>query len=265
MSGTDRLQFNGRSLLITGGSQGIGAATARPAARRCARVVITSPDRESLEAVTKEIRAEGGTCAFVVCDITQPDQVAAMVRATVDLYGSLDLAFNNAGISHVPSMPHEVSDEIWRRVIDVNVNGTFYCCRAALSAMMAQGRGSVILVTGSMAGIQGVGSMAPYSTSKHALAGLVKSIAVAYGRFGIRCNFLGPGATETPMYEQSVRDVRAYREANPVVNVPGKIHGPLARNQTPEEQAEIACFLLSDAASVMTGAIVISDCGATAY
>lgn len=265
MAGTDKLQFNGRSLLITGGSQGIGAATARLAARRGARVMISSQDADKLAAVTEEIRAEGGICAWVPCDITDPTQVEAMVRATVDTYGSLDLAYNNAGISHPPMMPHEVSDELWRRTIEVNVSGTFWCCREELKVMVAQGKGGAIVITGSMAGILGVGTMAPYATSKHAIAGLVKSLAVAYGHHGIRINFHGPGATETPMYAQAVQDVMAYRKDHPVIPVPGKIKGPLDRNQTPEEQAEVACFLLSDAGSAMTGAVVIADCGATAY
>jgi NAD(P)-dependent dehydrogenase (short-subunit alcohol dehydrogenase family) len=257
--------FKGRSLLITGGSQGIGAATARLAASRGARVMIASPDTGRLAEVTQTIRDAGGTCAWVECDVTRPDEVVAMVRATVEAYGALDLAFNNAGVSHPPIMPHEVTDELWQRTMDINVTGTFLCCREELKVMLAQGRGGAIVINGSMAGIQGVGSMAPYATSKHALAGLAKSIAVAYGQFGIRCNFQGPGATETPMYEQAVRDVMAYQAANPTATVPGKIQGPLGRNQTAEEQAEVACFLLSDASSAMTGALVIADCGATAY
>jgi NAD(P)-dependent dehydrogenase (short-subunit alcohol dehydrogenase family) len=265
MSGTERLEFGGKSLLITGGSQGIGAATARLAARRGARVMIASPDAAKLAEVTAEIRAAGGTCAWVACDVTKPDQVAAMVRATVEAYGSLDLAYNNAGVSHAPVMMHEVSDELWQHTIDVNVTGVFYCCREQVKAMIAQGKGGAILVNGSMAGIQGVGTMAPYSTSKHAVAGLVKSIAVAYGQYGIRCNFQGPGATETPMYDQAVKDVTGWQATHGDLKIPGKIQGPLARNQSPEEQAEVACFLLSDAASAMTGAIVIADCGATAY
>ncbi len=265
MAGTDRLDFGGRSLLITGGSQGIGAATARLAARRGARVMIASPDADKLAAVSEEIGAAGGICAWVPCDITDPTQVTAMVRAVVDTYGSLDLAYNNAGISHPPMMPHDVPDEVWRRTVEVNVSGTFWCCREELKVMVAQGRGGSIVVTGSMAGIAGVGTMAPYSTSKHAIAGLVKSLAVAYGHHGIRFNFHGPGATETPMYEQSVQDVMAYRATQAATSMPGKIKGPLDRNQTAEEEAEVACFLLSDAASAMTGAMVIADCGATAY
>ncbi len=265
MAGTGNLTFNGRSLLITGGSQGIGAATARLAASRGARVMIASPDADKLAAVTEEINGAGGICSWVPCDITDPAQVETMVRATVDTYGALDLAYNNAGISHPPMMPHEVPDEMWRRTIEVNVSGAFWCCREQLKVMVAQGRGGAIVITGSMAGIQGVGTMAPYSTSKHAVAGLVKSLAVAYGQHNIRINFHGPGATETPMYDQSVKDVMALRAAGGVPAVPGKIKGPLDRNQTAEEQAEVACFLLSDAAAVMTGAMVIADCGATAY
>lgn len=265
MPGTDRLNFNGRSLLVTGGSQGIGAATARLAASRGARVMIASPDTEKLAEVTQEIRDAGGICAWVRCDVTRPDEVAAMVRATVEAYGGLDLAYNNAGVSHPPIMPHDVTDELWERTMAVNVTGAFLCCREELKVMLEQGRGGAIVITGSMAGILGVGSMAPYSASKHAVAGLARSIAIAYGQFGIRCNFQGPGATETPMYEQSVKDVLAYRATNPTTKVPGKIQGPLGRNQTPEEQAEVGCFLLSDASSAMTGALVIADCGATAY
>jgi NAD(P)-dependent dehydrogenase (short-subunit alcohol dehydrogenase family) len=265
MNAFDRLKFEGKSLLITGGSQGIGAATARLSALRGARVMVSSPDADKLAAVTDEIRAAGGICDYVVCDVRDGEQVAAMVAKTVEVYGSLDLAYNNAGTSHAPMMPHDVSDELFDRVQDINVKGVFRCCREQLKVFLQQGRGGNILITGSMAGIAGVGTMAPYATSKHAVAGLAKSIALAYGQFGIRCNFHGPGATETPMYDQSVRDVLEYREQRPPNEIPSKVQGPLGRNQTAEEQAEVACFLLSDASSAMTGAIVIADCGATAY
>jgi NAD(P)-dependent dehydrogenase (short-subunit alcohol dehydrogenase family) len=265
MPQTDRYRFDGKSLLITGGSQGIGAATAHLAARRGAKVMIASPDKEKLEHVTHDIRKSGGVCDWVLCDITQPEQVEAMVRRTVEVYGGLDLAYNNAGVSHAPVMPHEVSDALLERTIAINVIGTFYCCREEIKVFLKQGRGGNIVINGSMAGIAGVGTMAPYSTSKHAVAGMARSIAIAYGAHGIRCNFHGPGATETPMYEQAVRDVMAFRKANPDIQVLSKMQGPLGRNQTPEEQAEVACFLLSDASSAMTGAIVIADCGATAY
>jgi len=262
----DRYRLDGKVLLVTGGSQGIGAATARLASRRGARVMIASPDTEKLASVTAEIKSAGGECAWVKADITDPASVAHMVRKTVEVYGCLDLAYNNAGVSHEPMMPHEVTDELLQRVLTINVTGTYYCCREQLKVFLAQGRGGNIVINGSMAGIAGVGTMAPYSTSKHAVAGLAKSIALAYGQYGIRCNFQGPGATETPMYDQSVVDVKAFAAKNGgLPSIPSKIRGPLGRNQTPEEQAEVACFLLSDASSAMTGAIVIADCGATAY
>jgi NAD(P)-dependent dehydrogenase (short-subunit alcohol dehydrogenase family) len=130
---------------------------------------------------------------------------------------------------------------------------------------LKQGKGGNILINGSMAGIAGVGHMTPYVSSKHALAGMAKSLAVEYGPQGIRINFQGPGATDTGMMVQAIKDVTEFRKANPNDKTLSKIQGPLNRNQTPEEQAEVACFLLSDASSAMTGAVVIVDCGATAY
>jgi NAD(P)-dependent dehydrogenase (short-subunit alcohol dehydrogenase family) len=116
-----------------------------------------------------------------------------------------------------------------------------------------------------MSGVAGVGSMLPYATSKHAAVGLVKSLAVAWGRHGIRVNYQGPGATETPMLDRAVNDVTEYRRAHADPGIPSKMQAPLGRNLTAEEQAEVACFLLSDASSAMTGAVVVADGGLTAF
>jgi NAD(P)-dependent dehydrogenase (short-subunit alcohol dehydrogenase family) len=265
MSGLGKLGFNGKSVLITGGCSGIGAAAARLAAVRGAKVMITSPNADKLAAVAEEITSAGGICKWVVCDIREEEQVKAMVNATVDAFGGLDAAFNNAGIAHGPVLTHEVPQELWDRVLAVNVTGTYYCCREQVKVFLSQKRGGTIVINGSMAGIAGVAHMTPYVASKHALAGIAKSLAVEYGEYGIRVNFQGPGATDTAMMEQAIKDVTAFRKEHPGKKSPSKIQGPLLRNQTAEEQAEVACFLLSDASSAMTGAIVIADCGATAY
>jgi NAD(P)-dependent dehydrogenase (short-subunit alcohol dehydrogenase family) len=263
--GLGRLGFGGKSILITGGDTGIGAATSKLAAYRGARIMIASLNEETMKKTSEEINAAGGECKWIKCDIRNMAQVQKAVQATVDAYGSLDLAFNNAGIAHGPVKTHEIDETLWQKVIDVNITGTFLCCKAEIQQFLKQGKGGTILVTGSMAGIAGVGRMIPYSTSKHANAGMVKSLAVEYGPMGIRVNFLGPGATDTGMMEQAIKDVMEFRKANPNDKMLSKIQGPLNRNQTPEEQAEAACFLLSDASSGMTGATVIVDCGATAY
>lgn len=260
-----RLGFGGKSLLITGGDTGIGAATSKLAARRGAKIMIASLNEETMKKTSEEIIAEGGDCSWIVCDIRDLGQVRRAVQATVDAYGSLDLAFNNAGIAHGPIKTHEIEEALWQKVVDVNITGTFYCCQAEIQQFLKQGNGGTIVVTGSMAGVAGVGRMIPYSASKHANAGMVKSLAVEYGSMGIRVNFLGPGATDTGMMENAIKDVMEFRKANPNDKMLSKIQGPLNRNQTPEEQAEVACFLLSDASSGMTGATVIVDCGATAY
>ena len=127
------------------------------------------------------------------------------------------------------------------------------------------GRGGAIVINGSMAGIAGVGNMTPYVASKHAVAGLAKALAVECGQYGIRVNYQGPGATDTPMMVEAIKAVGEFRKTHPDSKTPSKIQGPLLRNQTAEEQAEVACFLLSDASSAMAGALVIADCGATAY
>jgi NAD(P)-dependent dehydrogenase (short-subunit alcohol dehydrogenase family) len=265
MASLGNLGFNGKSVLITGGCSGIGAATARLAAARGAKVMIASPNADKLKSVAHEITAAGGVCQWVVCDVRSEEQVKAMVAATVKAFGRLDAAFNNAGVSHGPVLTHEVPQELWDRVLAVNVTGTYYCCREELRAFLAQGDGGAILINGSMSGVTGVAHMTPYVASKHALAGMAKSLAVEYGEYGIRVNFLGPGATDTSMMVEAVAEVTGFRKLNPDKKAPSKMQGPLRRNQTAEEQAEVACFLLSDASSAMTGAIVIADCGATAY
>lgn len=260
-----KLGFYGKSLLITGGDSGMGAATARLAASRGAKVMIASLNEKTLQKVADEINDAGGICNWIVCDIRDPKQVEKAIEAVVDTYGSLDLAFNNAGIAHGPKVTHELDDALWHNVINTNITGTYYCCKAELKQMMKQGKGGNILINGSMAGVAGVAHMTPYASSKHALAGMAKSLAVEYGEFGIRVNFQGPGGTDTQMMTAAIDEVMAFRKLYPNKKAPAKIQGPLNRNQSPEEQAEVACFLLSDASSAMTGALVIVDCGATVY
>jgi NAD(P)-dependent dehydrogenase (short-subunit alcohol dehydrogenase family) len=259
------LAFNGKSLLITGGDTGIGAATAKLAAQRGARIFIASLNKETLQKTADEINASGGECQWIVCDVRHQDQVEKAVQAAVDAYGSLDLAYSNAGVAHAPTYTHEFDENIWHKVVDINVTGTFYFCKSVMQQFMKQGKGGNLVINGSMAGVTGVGHMIAYVSSKHALAGMTKSLAVEYGQHGIRVNFQGPGATETNMLDQAIEDVTTFRKAYSNDKMPSKMMGPLNRNQTPEEQAEVACFLLSDASSGMTGAIVLVDCGTTAY
>jgi NAD(P)-dependent dehydrogenase (short-subunit alcohol dehydrogenase family) len=259
------LSFNGKSLLITGGDTGIGAATAKLAALRGARVFIASLNEKTLKKTTDDIITAGGECHWIVCDVRHQDQLECAVKATVDAYGSLDLVYSNAGVAHAPTYTHEFHENIWHQVLEINVTGTFYFCKAVLKQFMKQGNGGNIVINGSMAGVTGVGHMVAYVSSKHALAGMAKSLAVEYGQHGIRVNFQGPGATETRMLDQAIEDVTEFRKAYPHDKMPSKMMGPLNRNQTPEEQAEVGCFLLSDASSAMTGAIVVVDGGTTAF
>lgn len=263
--GFEKLGFNNKSLLITGGDTGMGKATAELAALRGARVMIASINPVTLKETCDEIVSNGGKCDWMVCDIRDQKQVEEMIAKTVSTFGSLDLAFMNAGIAHGPRITHELDDSLWHNVINTNITGTYYCCKAVIDQFMKQGNGGNIVINGSMAGIAGVAHMIPYASSKHALAGMAKSLALEYGEYGIRVNFQGPGATDTNMMEDAIKEVMTFRKMHPNKKAPSKIQGPLLRNQSAAEQAEVACFLLSDASSAMTGAIVIVDCGATAY
>ncbi len=141
MNTLGRLSLANRSVLITGGCSGMGAATARLAAARGAKVMIASPNPDKLATVADEINAASGTCKWVVCDIRFEDLVQAMVKATVDAFGGLDAAYNNAGIAHGPILTHEVPQELWDRVMAINVTGTYYCCREQVKVFLAQKRG----------------------------------------------------------------------------------------------------------------------------
>jgi NAD(P)-dependent dehydrogenase (short-subunit alcohol dehydrogenase family) len=238
----------GKSGIVTGGARGIGRELAGAFAAAGARVAIWDTDGEAAERAAAEVGA-GATAAAV--DITDEGAVATAVETVLEAYGSIDFLINNAGIRHVAPIAKESVEE-WRRTIDVNVNGTFICSRAVIPAMVAAGGGHIVNLA-SMAGELALRERAAYNTSKAAIVGLTKSIAVEVGSAGIHCNAIAPGVIETPLsapYFEDETMVATLRE-----------NSPMGRWGQVEEISGPALFLCSEDAGFVNGATLFVDGG----
>lgn len=245
----------GRTAVVTGGGRGIGRAVCRRLAEAGARVVVADLDPGAAGDVAGEIAAAGGEATARGLDVTAGDQVAATADAAVDGYGALDIWVNNAGI--YPARPLlDMTDGDWDRVMDVNVRGAFVGSREAARRMVAAGSGGVIVNVASVAGYRGRRNLAHYSSSKHALRGLTRSLAVELGPEGIRALAVAPTMVVTPGTEAAVRDVPADAPSHAVYS-----QLPLGRPGVPDDIARAVLFCASDLASFMTGSTVVVDAG----
>jgi A-factor type gamma-butyrolactone 1'-reductase (1S-forming) len=246
-------QFEGKVALITGASQGIGAATARLFAQAGATVVLASRNEEELAHNLEEIKANGGEAMAVMTDVTHAASVAILVKHTVEAYGRLDVAVNNAGIGGGNMPLVEVSEELFDRVIATNLKGVFLGMKYEIPAMLAVGGGAIVNLS-STVGLVGTGAgIAPYIASKHGVVGLTKAAALEYARQHIRVNAIAPGTTMTPVNECWIADEQARQR------ITGGI--PLGRVANPSEIAEAILWLCSDAASYVTGVTLPVDGG----
>jgi NAD(P)-dependent dehydrogenase (short-subunit alcohol dehydrogenase family) len=257
-------RFAGRVALVTGGSSGLGRATALAFAREGAAVVIASRGAERGEAVRQELAALGAEAEFVPTDVSQGEQVEALVRRTVERYGRLDCAFNNAasidvGV-HKPTA--EFSEEDFDGHVALNLKSVWLCMKQEILRMLAQGTGGAIVNTSSVNGLGGVPGDAFYSMSKAGVLGLTKSAALEYAKQGIRVNALVAGGFRTPMLESVFARVSPDNPAAAEAGLPQMI--ALGRIGQPEEAAEAVLWLCSDAASYVTGHSLIVDGGLTA-
>ncbi len=252
------MRLENKIALITGGTSGIGEATAYLFAREGAKVAITGRNETRGHVVTAHILESGGKAIFVRTDVRHAAECKRAVDATLDAFGRLDILFNNAGVFY-PQTALECSEEEWDLQIDINLKGTFLMSKYALEPMITQG-GGVIINNSSGWGLVGGDKAVAYCASKGGVVLLTKAMAVDHGRQGIRVNCICPGDVDTPMLPEDARlrglDWKTY--------LAGCENRPLGRIGTPEEIAKAVLFLASDDSSFMTGAVLAVDGGGTA-
>ncbi|MFJ2768463.1 SDR family NAD(P)-dependent oxidoreductase [Streptomyces sp. NPDC087300] len=248
--------LEGKVIMVTGASSGIGAAAARLFAERGAAVVVMARRRDRLEALAKELADRGYRASVCAGDVTDPVDVKRAVAMAVDTYGRLDGAFNNAGWGAAGTLIHETDDAVFDQIVDTNLRGVWNCVKHQVPAMLAAGGGSIVN-TASTAGLVATGALAPYVAAKHAVIGLTKAAAAEYGERGIRVNALVVGSTLTELMEEVLAETPALTE-------PFTARSLQKRMAAPVEVAEAAAWLCSDASSFVTGAPVPVDGGWTA-
>lgn len=243
--------LRGRVAVITGASRGIGAATAQALAAAGARVVLAARDQARLDDVAQTIERIGGTALVAPTDVTDHEAVAALMRRTVEHFGRLDIAVNNAaGAGHPPTPLARVTVEDFDDAIATTLRSVFLGMKYAIPAMLGGGGGAIVNI-GSTAGVQAVAGLAGYCTSKHGLVGLTQVAALDYAEHDIRVNALAPGPIHTERLEQAGKHGRAMAAAAM----------PMRRIGDVTEVAAAVVWLCSDAASFITGAVLPIDGG----
>jgi len=251
--------FENKIALVTGGTTGIGRATAVAFARAGAKVVVSGRRETEGEETVRLIKKTGGDGLFVRADVSRETDVRALVEKTVAAFGRLDAAFNNAGVEGALFVStHEQTETNYRQVTDVNVLGVLLSMKHEIAAMLKNG--GAIVNNASVGGMIGFPGMSVYVASKHAVIGLTRSAALEYAKQNIRVNAVSPGGVETPMFDRFVGKPEEQRDARAQL---AAMH-PLGRAGKPEEIAEAVVYLCSSGASFVTGANLAVDGGWTA-
>jgi NAD(P)-dependent dehydrogenase (short-subunit alcohol dehydrogenase family) len=240
---------------ISGATSGIGEATARLFAREGAKVALVGRRLALGRRIAAELKAGGGEALPIACDVSNERQVRDSIRQTVKHFGKLDIVVNNAGMVHVKPL-HEFTEREWDQVMDVNVKSMFFAVKHAISHLRRSGRGYIVNV-GSISSFVGQALTPVYTTTKHAVVGLTKSIALDYAADGIRCNCVCPGITDTPMLREHLN-----AQPDPGAALATRLRRvPMGVVLTPHDVAKTALFLSCEDSSGITGTALVIDAG----
>ncbi|UVK38554.1 SDR family oxidoreductase [Mesorhizobium sp. AR10] len=254
----ERFRLDGKTAFITGGGRGIGLSTAEALAEAGARVIISDMDPQVLEAGRDELKRKGHDVEAVQLDVTDSKAVAAAARSANERCGAVDILIANAGIAWPDTGGEEMSDEVWLKVVDVDLNGAYWSCREFARPMLERGRGSIVTL-GSMSGLisNKPQRQVHYNSAKAAVHHMTRCLAGEWAERGVRVNCVAPTYVDTVMSRGGFTDDRLMPVWMEMT--------PMKRVARPDEIAAPILFLASDAASAMTGAVVVVDCGYTIW
>lgn len=253
------MRLKGKICIITGAGAGIGEATAVRFGQEGAKVVVADMDKTAGEGTVRKIIETGGEAMFVLTDVSRSEDCRLLMEETDEAFGNIDILVNNAGI-YIQENIIDASEENWKRIFAVNVDGIFYCSRHVVPYMKKAGGGSIVHVA-SEAGIVAIKGQMAYNTSKAAVIMMAKSMAVDLAQYNIRVNAVCPGTTETPLFKEAMK-----RDANPTeARRLLESSRPANRLGRPEEIASAILFIASDEAGYATGSSLVIDGGLTAW
>ncbi len=255
MTANQHGSFAGKVAFVTGAANGIGRAAALAFAREGASVVVADVAEQGNQETARMIEAAGGRALTVRCDVTRVEDMKRALDRTIETFGGLDAAFNNAGVEQGLTATADVTEAEWDRIIGINLGGVFLCMKYEIPLMLKHGGGAIVN-TSSGAGVKGFKDQAAYTAAKHGVVGLTKAAALDYAPQNIRINAVCPGIIETPMMGRFTGDTAAGRER--VI-----AQEPIRRMGQPEEIAAAVVWLCSDAASFVTGHAMVVDGGQT--
>jgi NAD(P)-dependent dehydrogenase (short-subunit alcohol dehydrogenase family) len=257
MTRNQNANFAGKVAFVTGAASGIGRAAALAFAREGAAVVAADVSQQGNHETARLIEGQGGRALAVRCDVTRAEEVKAALAKTVETFGRLDFAFNNAGIEpREPAPTADYDEDEWNRILDINLRGVFLCMKHEIPLILKHGGGGAIVNTSSGAGIIGIRGSPAYTAAKHGVLGLTKSAALDYAAQNVRINAVCPGYIETPMMER-------FTGGTPEGRAKVIAEEPVGRMGKPEEIAAAVVWLCSDAAAFMVGHALVIDGGQT--